>query len=367
MRDGSIPRVCAAEGCERPTRRNGLCNAHHLQAKAGKPFTTPRPQRGRSTPAPPCAEPGCTATATRRDMCSTHASARRRREATRPCGFDGCPKVAHSGPLCVGHYQQQKKGQPLTMLAARVSQRSTLEERMVLKTDRGGPLQSHMETQCWQWIGTKHPEGYGSIKPPQQRLSELAHRVAWHIVNGPIPEGSRVLQVCGNRLCVRPEHLTVQTDEERFWAKVDKENGPIIPHVGTRCWIWHGGRDSGGYGTFLLDGITVGAHRAAWIFEHGPIADPLAVIRHECDVPSCVRHLAYGSEQDNCRDKFERGRAACVKGEANPRALVTEEQVREIRRRHAAGETQLALAAEFGVGKTTMGHIIHGRSWKDVA
>ena len=35
----------------------------------------------------------------------------------------------------------------------------------------------------------------------------LAHRVAWELACGPVPEGVRVCQKCGNRLCCNPAHL----------------------------------------------------------------------------------------------------------------------------------------------------------------
>jgi hypothetical protein len=35
----------------------------------------------------------------------------------------------------------------------------------------------------------------------------LAHRVAWELSYGPIPEGVRVRQRCGNRLCCNRAHL----------------------------------------------------------------------------------------------------------------------------------------------------------------
>jgi DNA-binding XRE family transcriptional regulator len=47
-------------------------------------------------------------------------------------------------------------------------------------------------------------------------------------------------------------------------------------------------------------------------------------------------------------------------------AVLSEEQVREIRRRLGT-ETQTALAEEFGVSRSCIWDIDHGRSWRDVA
>lgn len=48
---------------------------------------------------------------------------------------------------------------------------------------------------------------------------------------------------------------------------------------------------------------------------------------------------------------------------AAPTAKVTEAQVQEIVRRRKAGETLKAIAADFGVHYSYVGHICTGRSW----
>lgn len=52
-------------------------------------------------------------------------------------------------------------------------------------------------------------------------------------------------------------------------------------------------------------------------------------------------------------------------GARNGRAKLTAEQVQEIRRRAAAGETQRDLAAVFGVSKSQIGNIARGERWPD--
>ena len=51
------------------------------------------------------------------------------------------------------------------------------------------------------------------------------------------------------------------------------------------------------------------------------------------------------------------------KGEESPSSKLTEEKVTEIKKRLAAGEPQRAIAAEFGVGKTTIADINLGNRW----
>lgn len=48
------------------------------------------------------------------------------------------------------------------------------------------------------------------------------------------------------------------------------------------------------------------------------------------------------------------------------RAKLTKEQAQEIKRRAAQGESPTSIAGLFGVARTTIHSVIHGRSWRDV-
>lgn len=62
---------------------------------------------------------------------------------------------------------------------------------------------------CWQWTGSMTRLGYGqfSATTEEGRRMVPAHRFAWEQAIGPIPEAADVLHSCGNRGCVRPDHL----------------------------------------------------------------------------------------------------------------------------------------------------------------
>jgi hypothetical protein len=53
-------------------------------------------------------------------------------------------------------------------------------------------------------------------------------------------------------------------------------------------------------------------------------------------------------------------------GEAHPQARMTEDTVREARRRVSGGESRASVAASLGVGSTTIDRVIGGRTWKHV-
>ncbi len=67
---------------------------------------------------------------------------------------------------------------------------------------------------CWQWIGAKHSEGYGVIRADGRPA--YAHRVAYELLVGPIPEGLDIDHLCRNRLCVNPTHLEPVTRRENL-------------------------------------------------------------------------------------------------------------------------------------------------------
>lgn len=66
---------------------------------------------------------------------------------------------------------------------------------------------------CWEWRGSKHSKSrwpYGYVQ--WDGRVQGAHRVAWQIVNGPIPDGLLVLHHCDYPPCVRPSHLFLGND-----------------------------------------------------------------------------------------------------------------------------------------------------------
>lgn len=54
------------------------------------------------------------------------------------------------------------------------------------------------------------------------------------------------------------------------------------------------------------------------------------------------------------------------RGSASHRATITEDDVRAIRARHAAGELQRDLAAAYGLAAGTVSQIVHRTRWKHV-
>jgi len=73
---------------------------------------------------------------------------------------------------------------------------------------------------CWEWIGSKNPKGYGCFRV--RGTLKPAHRVAYDLFVGIIPEGLRVLHKCDNRACVNPKHLWLGTNQDNTNDMISK-------------------------------------------------------------------------------------------------------------------------------------------------
>lgn len=61
---------------------------------------------------------------------------------------------------------------------------------------------------CWPWRAkSKHDHGYGVFQLPMHGGTVKAHRFAWLLTNGQIPEGQVVRHTCDNPPCCNPNHL----------------------------------------------------------------------------------------------------------------------------------------------------------------
>lgn len=73
-------------------------------------------------------------------------------------------------------------------------------DRFWEKVDKSG--------ECWVWTAYIRPDGYGTFRLSSPvRTMALAHRVAYEMIVGEIPDGMDLDHLCRNRACVNPAHL----------------------------------------------------------------------------------------------------------------------------------------------------------------
>ena len=147
----------------------------------------------------------------------------------------------------------------------------------------------------------------------------------------------------------------------RFWSKVS---------IGEpdECWLWKCGQYGKGYGcfTFLLDGQkhNEGSHRVSYWLSRGDHPGELFVCHH-CDVRACCNpsHLFLGTHDDNMADMAKKGRSGGQSGEANPFAKLRETDVRTIHSLVAADVPLVEIAKAFGVTAALISQIKRKRAW----
>lgn len=118
------------------------------------------------------------------------------------CSVVDCSAPAKTRGVCNTHYQRFLRRGTYDK-----HKMPTLEERFWSKVDK-------TET-CWLWTGgTNGVYGRMTIKTNGVGSTVYAHRLAWELTRGPIPDGHHIDHLCRVTTCVNPDHLEPVTPQE---------------------------------------------------------------------------------------------------------------------------------------------------------
>lgn len=96
----------------------------------------------------------------------------------------------------------------------RMQKRESVEERFARQIIKRGP------DECWEWQAATTEGGHGQFGAGDIRTT--AHRFAWALENGNIPDGQVVRHSCDNPPCCNPKHLLLGTQLENMGDCVDR-------------------------------------------------------------------------------------------------------------------------------------------------
>ena len=114
------------------------------------------------------------------------------------CSIPDCEAPTAVRSWCKKHYLRWlRHGDPIITLNP--GRGLSWTERFWPKVDRSE------QTRCWPWLAAKTGWGYGSFDIKGRDYK--AHRIAYELLIGPIPEGLTLDHLCRNRACVNPAHL----------------------------------------------------------------------------------------------------------------------------------------------------------------
>lgn len=89
------------------------------------------------------------------------------------------------------------------------------------KKPLAGALFAHLDNEkCIEWQGPKDGGGYGYVK--HEKKLWKAHRLAYHLAYGDIPNGQYICHKCDNPPCVNPLHLFAGTQQDNVRDMVSK-------------------------------------------------------------------------------------------------------------------------------------------------
>lgn len=233
---------------------------------------------------------------------------------------------------------------------------------------------------CWEWIGTISPEGYGylGVKIDGKWRNRRAHRLVWTALCGPIPGNLPLDHLCRRRSCVNPDHL------EPVPIRVN-----VLRGFGTGALHARRNHCASGHELVIVEHPRRGKKRHCLICQRAKyptypswqrirvtpmIQRTCALCRVEFQVSTqSVRrgggiYCSMRCVQKSPEAIHRRAVDNPPRGEDAHQSRLTEKDVRAIRRRYSNEIiTTRELAREYGVHHTVIVRAINRQTWSHVA
>lgn len=198
-------------------------------------------------------------------------------------------------------------------------------------------------SRCWKWTASKYRNGYGQFVIRGEKRTP-AHRTAFRIACGKIPDGMCVLHHCDNRACVRPSHLFLGT-------KLDNARDAKRKHRtawGTRS------------GSAKLNRVKI--LRIRRLFSQGKTQCELA--RRFGVTQTCISKITRAANWHHLEISPIPSNGRHARGERCPCAKMTTKGVLLMRSMAERGQKNTHLARLFGVSSVLVGLIVRRKIWK---
>jgi len=206
------------------------------------------------------------------------------------------------------------------------------------------------ENGCREWQGTL-VQGYGHISVDGR--PRKAHRFAWELANGPIPQGLVVRHKCDNKWCVAVEHLELGTHQDNSDDKYRRGRGSA-PRGET-------------HGQARLTSNDVAAIRTrAWADESTlDLANEFGISRSHIESLAAGKSRPHdgwpaGTNRDDAAGLWATAVRAKRRAPRPGAAKLSDAQVALVCERAAKGESYRALAVEFNVSPSHISAIVRG-------